>query len=119
MKSLNLCSRLPNLFEITHLQKRKINWTFQEEKEMLTPVNAFICLGALLNTEEDRPGQLDMSSDQDFYLCRFYNGHISLCIWGISPTIFVSLPQQNYFISSFNGGDGDDDSDSDGACFWL
>ena len=27
------------------------------------------------------------------------NGHISLCIWGISPTIFVSLPQQNCFIS--------------------
>ena len=26
-------------------------------------------------------------------------GHISLCIWGISPTIFVSLPQQNCFIS--------------------
>ena len=23
MKSLNLCSRLPNLFEITHLQKAK------------------------------------------------------------------------------------------------
>ena len=79
MKSLNLCSRLPNLFEITHLQKRKINWTFQEEKEMLTPVNAFICLGALLNTEEDRPGQLDMSSDQDpCLICNWYQYFLTL-----------------------------------------
>ena len=27
------------------------------------------------------------------------DGVISLCIWGISPTLFVSLPQQNCFIS--------------------
>ena len=26
-------------------------------------------------------------------------GYAALCIWGISPTIFVSLPQQNCFIS--------------------
>ena len=31
--------------------------------------------------------------------CPNLEGHISLCIWGISPTIFVSLPQQNCFIS--------------------
>ena len=28
------------------------------------------------------------------------DGVISLCIWGISPTLFVSLPQQICLISS-------------------
>ena len=34
------------------------------------------------------------------FRCVHYDvGYAALCIWGISPTIFVSLPQQNCFIS--------------------
>ena len=34
-----------------------------------------------------------------YLLCIYLFGYAALCIWGISPTIFVSLPQQNCFIS--------------------
>ena len=61
MKSLNLCSRLPNLLEITHLQKSRISWIFWFGKYcswyiVEEPVNAFICLCALFHTQKDGPG---------------------------------------------------------------
>ena len=84
MKSLNLCSRLPNLFEITHLQtkSKRGKKSFSECWSWLLyliPVNAFICLCALFHTQKDRPGH---NVKMEFPLIMIYNcGYSILMLW--------------------------------------